>query len=53
MQYNMVSRLAEYVFLTIFYFGYLSIFAVAAVGIYSFVSDRFATKRSTARLQLA
>ena len=49
----MVSRMAEFVFLTLSYLGYLAIFAVATVGIYSFISGRFAPRRSTARLQLA
>jgi hypothetical protein len=49
----MVYRLAEFVFLTLFYLGYLAIFAVAAVGIYSFISGRLTRKPSTLRVQLA
>ena len=49
----MVSRLAEFVFLTIFYTGYLAIFAVAAVGIYSFISGRLTPEPSKPSLQLA
>jgi hypothetical protein len=49
----MAYSLAEFVFLTLFYLGYLAIFAVAAVGIYSFISGRLTHKPSTPRLQLA
>ena len=49
----MVYRLAEFVFLALFYLGYLAIFAVAAVGIYSFISGRLIRKPSTPRLQIA
>lgn len=51
--YNMVSRLAEFVFVALLYLGYIMILTAAAIGIYSIISGRLSLKRSASHVQLA